>query len=441
MPRNAADPNETQNLLPSLRQYFRTLGTEDGREDDIHVSADRRVYAPVPVANFWLDTSAAMSECSGMPLPMSVVDNSLDPMANHTAPVQPTITNFRPGTPVTIAAPTAAPIPMSVDNSPDRIVNYPRPNPPAIGNSRADAPSSISEPSTTPAPMSAVNNNLDRVANHSAPVRICTPRGLPMSREVSLYEGLPNGWQFRHENISAARDEFILRLANWDTLALGAPIVRPRIPSIAPMTRALTATLITDNCMPPALQPRGVDAELNLSPSSPPPLIFQPNVRTGPQDPDTSQIDPALLSQTSPVKPASSDADTKTRPPPPPSIVRAAAPPSINLESLSSQKTIQAFFTLRDTSNLSPGSPQPLQPLVSPTDSDSSHLSAFPMSVMDSVSPTNTVLLTPVDEVGPGIVMGLGEKVAMELAEKASSLMLNMSTEAVCDHGAGVMGL
>lgn len=264
-----------------------------------------------------------------------------------------------------------------------------------------------------------------------------------MSREVSLYQGLPNGWQFRHKNVSAARDEFVLRQASWDTHASGARTVRPRIPSIAPMTRAFTTPLVTDNGMPPPLQSHGVDVELDSSPGSPQPLIFQSNVQTGPQDLDASLIDPALLSPSSLAKAApSSVTDTKTRPALPASIVRAAAPPSINLESLSSQKTIQAFLTLRDTSRLSPNSPQSAQPLVSPTDSDSSHLSAFPMSVTDSLSPTNTVLLTPVDEVGHGIDIVLGEKVAKELADKASSLMLNMSTDAVCgDHDTRVMVL
>ncbi|GLB44577.1 hypothetical protein LshimejAT787_1702040 [Lyophyllum shimeji] len=423
MPRNVGDPNATHNLLPTLRQYFRTLGTDDGGEDDR--AADSRIYAPVPAAGVRSVTPTTMSEPSASPVPMSV-DHSLLPTANHTPPI---ITS----------GPDAglAPFPISAcDNGLDRVSNHARTNRPAIGDSLAVTPSSMSEPSATPVPMSVVDISMDRVANHSAPIRPHAPRGHHMSREVSLYQGLPNGWQFRHDNVSAARDEFVLRQASWDAVAPAPRDTRPRIPSIVPMTHALPAPLATNSGTTPPLASHGVDTGLGLSASGPLPVPFQQNIETGRQDEDTLQIDPALLSPTSPARPAT---DNKTRPVPPASIVRAAAPPFINLESLSSQKSIQAFLTIRDTASLSPSSPQPQHPCLSPADSDSPHLLAFPMAVTDSLSPTNTVLLTPVDEVGPGIGIGFTDKATKELA-KASSLMLNLSTEAVCgEHCAGVM--
>ena len=55
-------------------------------------------------------------------------------------------------------------------------------------------------------------------------------RSLPMSREVSLYQGLPNGWQF-YSDYATARTACI-EMKNWQLSRPG----RPRIPSVAPMT-------------------------------------------------------------------------------------------------------------------------------------------------------------------------------------------------------------
>ena len=55
-------------------------------------------------------------------------------------------------------------------------------------------------------------------------------RSHPMSREVSLYQGLPNGWQF-YSDYATARTACI-EMKNWQLSNSG----RPRIPSVAPMT-------------------------------------------------------------------------------------------------------------------------------------------------------------------------------------------------------------
>ncbi|KAF8064224.1 hypothetical protein FPV67DRAFT_1504023 [Lyophyllum atratum] len=360
------DQNATpENILPSLRQYLRNIGTEDDRDEEMDDSAEGdQVYAPKSMAK-------------------------------------------------------ALP----------------------------DIPGPMFDPSVMPAPLSAVENVLDRVANLGVPPgQSSCLRSLPMTREVSLYQGLPNGWQYRHENLAAAHDEFMLRKVNMDFSASSGRPVHVRIPSIAPMMQAFTAPCPGDNGTLPPLQLGTDDAKLGSSPSSLsltlPPLQIPTHV------PSTPQADPALFysatGDTLPMRPELPlPTDIGTQAVPPTRIIRAGAPLSIDLESLSSQKTIQAFLDLRDTSSHSPQSPQPQVPLTSPAGSDSSQLSAFPMSFTHSLSPTNTELLTPCDEAGPSLArgMGLGDKVARDLVEKASSMMLNMSTEAVCDHGPGVIVL
>ncbi|KAF6749575.1 hypothetical protein DFP72DRAFT_818776, partial [Ephemerocybe angulata] len=39
----------------------------------------------------------------------------------------------------------------------------------------------------------------------------------PMVREVSLYKGLPNGWQYRHDDFESAHAEFMDHKAQWDS--------------------------------------------------------------------------------------------------------------------------------------------------------------------------------------------------------------------------------
>ncbi|PPQ95912.1 hypothetical protein CVT26_016136 [Gymnopilus dilepis] len=72
------------------------------------------------------------------------------------------------------------------------------------------------------------------------------PKGVhaqAMTREVSLYRGLPNGWQYKHEDYASAHAEF-LKLrdlsvveenANDATLGVDMRVRRPRVPSIVPL--------------------------------------------------------------------------------------------------------------------------------------------------------------------------------------------------------------
>ncbi|KAF8904715.1 hypothetical protein CPB84DRAFT_1772641 [Gymnopilus junonius] len=71
------------------------------------------------------------------------------------------------------------------------------------------------------------------------------PKGLhgqSMSREVSLYNGLPNGWQYRHEDYASAYAEFMrtkdLAVIEENSNASLDPnfhVRRPRVPSIVPL--------------------------------------------------------------------------------------------------------------------------------------------------------------------------------------------------------------
>ncbi|KAG5643126.1 hypothetical protein DXG03_001552 [Asterophora parasitica] len=283
-----------------------------------------------------------------------------------------------------------------------------------------------------PDSMADLGNRLNRVANQSAPPHCGTVQSLPMTREVSLYQGLPNGWQFRHDSFSSAQEEFLLKKGTMIPTAastIGGRTARPRVPSIAPMTRAFTVPLAADNGTQTPLQTGDRNAELGFSPSSPLPMIPR-------QDSLASQIDPVLLSDDSaPVSRAATPMIPTVpilRPVLPPSITRAAAPPALNLEALGSQKAIQAFLVLRDTHSLTPESSDSFSLRGSPTGSDCSQLSSFPMSAQSSASPTSTALATPVDVVGPtmGLGLSLGDTVAKDLAEKAVSMVLSIGTEA-----------
>ncbi|KAJ3982443.1 hypothetical protein F5890DRAFT_1607346 [Lentinula detonsa] len=63
------------------------------------------------------------------------------------------------------------------------------------------------------------------------------PQSLPMSREVSLFKGIPNGWQY-FTNYDVAHQDFVDQKAKVMSQQL-KPLVhqkRPRIPSIAPLS-------------------------------------------------------------------------------------------------------------------------------------------------------------------------------------------------------------
>ncbi|EAU87701.2 hypothetical protein CC1G_08737 [Coprinopsis cinerea okayama7 len=80
---------------------------------------------------------------------------------------------------------------------------------------------------------------------HSGPLNTPDDNSYPtqlhsMVREVSLYRGLPNGWQYRHDDFETAHTEFMEYKKQWDHTPLHDPAdysdpLRPRIPSIAGM--------------------------------------------------------------------------------------------------------------------------------------------------------------------------------------------------------------
>ncbi|KAG5634328.1 hypothetical protein H0H81_002376 [Sphagnurus paluster] len=312
----------------------------------------------------------------------------------------------------------------------------------------ADAP--LNNIDTTP-----VTAPLNRQVNYSAPAS--TPRSLPMAREVSLYQGIPNGWQFRHDDLSKAHEEFIRNRASPDMsegVTAGARVGRPRVPSIAPMTRAFTMPLPADNgTLSTPLQTNVHNAKLPSSPLTIIPQVSGQSQNSILSPPESNPSHPALHLSTSLISSMrsgsnsgdstiSTDADSDTSTPlmTPASIVRPTAPLSINLASLSSQKTIQTFLTLRDTHSLTPDENMQPSP-VSPSGSEYSQLCSAPMVAQGSESPPQTALPTPVDAVGmnAGRALVMGDMVAKELVEKAGSMMLSISTEAVCDHGPGVI--
>lgn len=58
----------------------------------------------------------------------------------------------------------------------------------------------------------------------------------PMVREVSLYKGLPNGWQYRHDDFESAHAEFMDHKAQWGSPSLESNNFHPhhaRIPDLA----------------------------------------------------------------------------------------------------------------------------------------------------------------------------------------------------------------
>jgi len=265
-------------------------------------------------------------------------------------------------------------------------------------------------------------------------------QGLPMSREVSLYKGLPNGWQYRHNDYATAHAEFMKTRSETvvDPGDLGISALRPRVPSIAPLwgpdqfpqdefDSLLDGGLDDSIDLQPALEPRslllsGLHHEVQDDP-------FQLYTNEPLQEKDKEshsfvpQIDPSLLdlsvSSDSQAEDDISDENASllrpTNEPASPSL-RRPAPPRLNLD-LANEKAMRALMAYRD--NVSNGNSTPDSPITninwekhthhpghpSPASSDSGsscELSPFsaPMSTMTSASGTSSALPTPVDECG-----------------------------------------
>ena len=178
-------------------------------------------------------------------------------------------------------------------------------------------------------------------------------RSLPMSREVSLYQGLPNGWQF-YSDYATARTACI----EMKKHQLSHP-GRPRIPSIAPMM------------VPPSIEdlmavysPRGQEREQ--------------------EEQSTGYIDPALLLMPETIENTSTHSDGEQAS----DIGRSSAPPQLHIDLSGDSETFRSLYALAeldsDMFRSSGRPPHPLTPeLVESTNKD---------------SPFVTELSTPQDE-------------------------------------------
>lgn len=263
-----------------------------------------------------------------------------------------------------------------------------------------------------------------------------------MSREVSLYKGIPNGWQYRYEDYTSAHTAFI---EERKRSSCGPPdprigTTRPRIPSIAPLwgpddVRNTPIDFGEDEqarLAPLESQPSGSEGSCL-------PLSLQPFLRSSSsqEQPYIPQIDPALIAL--PMSPFTIGASSFTGHPSSSSIKRSAAPPSLNFESLGPQKSLQALMAYRD--GVDPGNTTPDSPNTPSWDnqspgsscpSHSSYLTSFPMSMTDSISPASTALPTPIGEPSNKASAPGNNKIPDDLADEACELALSVSLQAIC---------
>jgi hypothetical protein len=123
-----------------------------------------------------------------------------------------------------------------------------------------------------------------------------------------------------------------------------------------------------------------------------------------------------------------------------PQIHRAAAPPALDLTSLTSLEAIEAFLLHRDTTNITPYSEWSQTPVDSPTSSIgsscSSEISVFANMTTNCSSAATSALPTPVDVNGTGSEekdMRLGKELADEAERMGlTSSVSNTSVQAVC---------
>ena len=284
-------------------------------------------------------------------------------------------------------------------------------------------------------------------------------QSLPMSREVSLYKGLPNGWQY-HSDYATAHADF---MKNKDFLFDAATQEqrirekRPRIPSIVPLRdanfkfihhTAAEETRLRRDTLPPLMDDRA--PRFDRSDSLPASLqVLRVVVPTKEYIP---QIDPALLAEScgapasNPARcnsfnssslPVEFNAANNTSPIPAKfqtstSTLRAAAPPPLNLSSLNtmtSHESLQQEMNFRDRGSLTPDSPLSPWAVATPSpsssaDSCSSRLFSFPVTVTTSSSPATTAFPTPSDEAL--------DMLGKELADTTDGLHLSTSAQAVC---------
>ncbi|KAF8654791.1 hypothetical protein AX16_003446 [Volvariella volvacea WC 439] len=271
--------------------------------------------------------------------------------------------------------------------------------------------------------------------SHSSGASVQTTMSHGMSREVSLYQGMPNGWQY-HSDYTTARAGFLkerthstqsepIHPTSTTDSTLGRKCGRPRVPSVAPLIfQDRTTARFADqhrtrrNTLPPLQLPDGHQDNEGLPPSLQS-LRLSPdssarNVPAYVKDTNTkadflSQIDPVLLelskrpdelrTQAAPtplmtstprmpqyaVTPVSSPAN------PPASFRPMSAPLVLDL-------ALPRFTETREPKNALNRPELSRTAKIIPID--------IPMSAASSASPTNSLLPTPTEEEGktPDIV-------------------------------------
>jgi hypothetical protein len=300
-----------------------------------------------------------------------------------------------------------------------------------------------------------------------------------MSREVSLYKGLPNGWQFRYSDYATAHAEFMkikdLLLDDDITLEPTSNATRshrPRVPSILPLWgpdhfphpefQNIQETELGQSGNLPSFdqhtsgemesQDHSQSSDISLQYL----LMASRQIENKTQD-YMHQIDPILLEMSNPCASGMNiqgpEANTENTTlgssanfPSSNSIKRVAAPLHINLE-FPTEKSLQTFLAYRD--RLSEGNITPDSPVVntwhpgnpspaSSHSSSSSHsqlLSPFPLdSALTSTA--SSALTTPIDEcgsqAGSSKIVDIKGKRRLDLLDASAAQELSESIQAAC---------
>ena len=294
-----------------------------------------------------------------------------------------------------------------------------------------------------------------------AGMSVTTQRGLqgvPMSREVSLYKGLPNGWQYRHGDYASAYAEFMqtrdLPIQDSD---LKNP--RPRVPSIAPLWGPNDYPQFDNlNDVEPtqadilSLPPFGGQGCDPYQPLTMEYILSDSSQGLGREGEVTHQIDPTLVgvsvastydqsegrSITTGVTAGADSASTSTHPSSS-SLKRAAAPPRLDLDTLSTEKSFQDLMAYRESlgdGNISSDSPMMnwYSGNPSPTSSFDSCVSrlSYIASPTSSLSAPTTALPTPVDEYGTDNLGNFVKGKGKMTLEETTGMELNSSVDVVC---------
>jgi len=245
-------------------------------------------------------------------------------------------------------------------------------------------------------------------------------QGVPMLREVSLYKGLPNGWQYRHNEYAAAHAEFMKTKEHgvFQGGDLDVRVQRPRVPSILPLWGP---DQFAQGDYSPSRDVDLGDASNTLSFAqqhqaqeiAPLQHTFMAHSQQPEKDikEEPQQIGPILVQvpdeYQTPIK--SEQAEVNLLCNTPTTLKRSTVPPRLQID-LAGSRSFQAFVAYRDS--LTEGDTTPESPFIgmnwhlpsgsSPTNSDGSSCSSSfgmpPMSTATTISPPNSALQTPVDE-------------------------------------------